>query len=75
MKKQVRFGFLALALAVTFGSSSLVDRDATAAMCWSVCVLTLENCYEGITYPECQGDGTCCLNATSACFNHATGDC
>jgi hypothetical protein len=75
MKKQVRLGFLALALTATFGLSSLADRDAAAIPCRSTCDLYFENCLSGDFNPECQGDTWCCLNVTSFCYNHSSPDC
>jgi len=75
MKKQVRLGFLALALAATFGLSSMTDREAAAIPCRSVCDASFDSCLEGFLYPECQGEFWCCINATSFCYNHSSPDC
>ena len=75
MRRNLRFGFLALALLVTFGLSGPSDRDAAALVCRSTCNSLLQGCLTGFLYPLCHGDPICCANVTASCFHNSNPNC
>lgn len=42
-------------------------RTADAVVCCETCITTYEWCLQGISYPHCKGNSTCCAMEVAYC--------
>lgn len=77
MKKQTRMRlcFASLVLAASLGFTGLTEQGAVAAPCCSSCDARFNACLQGILYPECGGDYSCCDAKTDSCYRFCSFSC
>lgn len=50
------------------------QSNAYAGICCEVCDTRLQNCFAGITFPECMGDTNCCYTKVT-CWSSCNPAC
>ena len=78
MKRQtkVRLCFAILVLAATLGFTGIPPQEALAIPCCDQsCSYIYDNCINGLVYPTCARNPTCCANKETVCYSHCNPYC